>query len=329
MKRLCLAVLLLGVCVYSARADFLYIQYQMAFKKKAEEGQQKGQNTPGANNQQTEEKDVIILTVNSVVELSKKTSAQPNMATGKLKVTVGTKYGTTNVYNDNDLGTRVIPVTGIKARYAAKKETLAKNHTNERVYELAEWTLNYGLLDEFVALMDEVAKTGKKTGHDSLDRAVECYTQVKEALAKRTEREDSAERWRGKLGFRRSDSDHYVLLYSAALSDPPEAKRRLDLLEQNMKAVYCWFALKGQVLKLPDEKLVAVLIDDPAEFIVQRHMIEDEPLVSDGFFSARDNVVVFSAQRLDEASQLFNARMRARYAQGWDRASLLKGKATL
>lgn len=336
MKRLCLAIALLFVAS-TVKADFLYMQYVMG-KKKSPDNQQPGggghppgaPGAPGApggpgGGGSPNENDVTILTVNAVVEL-KKAPVALQTRTGGAKWLVTHKYGATSVYNDDKLAAKNLPLAGIKRRFAAKQATLARARTPERVYELAEWALNYGLAGEFAELMDETAKAGKKTGYDALDRAVECYTQVKDALSKRIERDDNAEYWRGKLGFRRTESDHYVLLYSAALSDPPEAKRRLDLLEENMRAVYGWFALKGQVLKMPDQKLVAVLIDDPAEFLLQRQMVDEEPLVSDGFFASRDNVVVFSTQRLDEASQLFAAQMRARYSEGWDRTVLLTGK---
>ena len=119
------------------------------------------------------------------------------------------------------------------------------------------------------------------------------------------------------------------MLYNAAVNDPEEVQRRLKMLEENMKAVYYWFALRGVALNMPEQKLVCVLFDQPDQFKFQRALIEDEPLVTDGFFSARDNVVVFSAQRLDNESVLFNKQMQAHYQKGWERALLLQDKGNL
>src|SRR5262249_22449207 len=120
-------------------------------------------------------------------------------------------------------------------------------------------------------------------------------------------------------------SDHYSLLYNATHATA-DHKHRLELLEQNMKAFYYWFALKGQQLAMPDQKLVVVMFDQPDQFIVQRELIEDEPMSTDGFFSARDNVVVFSSQRLDGPGALFARQMQGRYQDGWDEDTLLQGK---
>src|SRR5262249_52947394 len=143
-------------------------------------------------------------------------------------------------------------------------------------------------------------------------------------LSQRIDREDASAFWRSRLGFRMSQSDHYSMLYNAALNNPPEVERRLKLLEDNMKAVYYWFALKGIVLPMPDQKLLAVLLDQPDQFTLQRALDEDEPLVSYGFFSARDNVAVSSGQRLDFPSVQFSKQMQAHYLAGWDRDALLK-----
>lgn len=324
-RMLALAVMMVGAT--SLRADYLFMHFTMAFKKP-----QQGQSgppvpVPGGGTPTTgqNEDDIIKVAVHAVVEASSVQTGTDMV--GRIKAIVKHKWGSTHVFNDEQLITRLAVKSGtIKTKYNNKREALGKNRTNEGIYDLAEWCLNYGLVDEFVTVMDEVAKTGKKTGMDKLDRAVEMFTKVKAELAQPIEREDLANYWRGRLGFRVTPSEHYALLYNTQLSDPPEVAHRLKLLEENMKAVYYYFALKGIALKMPEEKLVAVLLDQPEQFKVQRALIEDEPLVADGFFAARDNVVVFSNQRLDNESILFKRQMQAYYQQGWDRKSLLEGK---
>lgn len=322
----------------AAQAQYVFLQFTMQFPKP--QANQPGSNPnqpapppapggpPGAGNPSDAE--MIEIPVMGVVEV-RDYRELPNFAARRMKATVKTPWGVSTLYNDNQLITRLANIANVKKRYSGKRESLNRQRTPERIYDLAEWCLNHGLVAEFADLMDDAAEAGKKTNLDKLDRAVEAYTQVKAALAKKPEGEGatrSAQYWRNRIGFRLSESDHYALLYNAALNNPPEVEQRLRALEDNMRAVYFWFALKGVALNLPEQKLVAVLLDQPDQFTVQRALIEDEPLVSDGFFSPRDNVVVFSAQRLDDASVRFSKIMQGYYQQGWDRDALLKGSTT-
>ena len=77
---------------------------------------------------------------------------------------------------------------------------------------------------------------------------------------------------------------------------------------------------------MPEQKLVAVLINDAEEFGLQQGLM-DLPLVADSFFAPRENVVVFCSQRLDSPSRAFARQMQAYYQEGWDRKGLLEGKA--
>ena len=102
--------------------------------------------------------------------------------------------------------------------------------------------------------------------------------------------------------------------------------RRLEMLETNMRAYYLWFALKGKALQMPQEQLVAIMVPDSTTFKIQRTALDAPPCVSDGFFSARDNVAVFATQRLDEAYQIFSKMMQSSvWQKGWNRKDLLTG----
>src|SRR5262245_31973877 len=94
-----------------------------------------------------------------------------------------------------------------------------------------------------------------------------------------------------------------------------------------MRGYYYWFALKGITLPVPTEKLVCMLVDQPSEFLKQRAVVEDEPLVTDGFYANRDNVCVFSTQRVDSSYTVFSRQVQAIYSQGYERHGLLDGSA--
>jgi len=318
--------LVLGASV--APADYLFIQYSMKFKKTQEKDKQGGNpQQPGQPPGQatTNDADFVTIPLNAVAELKVPARILPTVS-GRPRIVATTRWGTSTLYNDDTVVVRTVPMPAVKALFVAQRDKLNKDHTPDKVYDLCEWCLEHGLVTEFATLMDETAGAGKKTNLDKLDKAVECYSQVKAALAQRIEREDASNFWRAKLGFRMSQSDHYSLLYNAPSNNPPEVDRRLKDLEENMKGVYFWFALRGVVLNMPEQKLVAVLLDQPDQFIIQRQFVEDEVLVSDGFFAPRDNVVVFSAQRLDFAGVQFDKIMQGYWSQGWDRQALLEGK---
>ena len=70
---------------------------------------------------------------------------------------------------------------------------------------------------------------------------------------------------------------------------------------------------------------MAVMIDQPADFLLEQRSGDDEPLVCDGFFAQRDNVVVFSTQRVDPEFQAFVRQTHPIWQRGFERAKLLDG----
>src|SRR5207302_10213427 len=82
-------------------------------------------------------------------------------------------------------------------------------------------------------------------------------------------------------------------------STAAQVHSRLKRLEDQFKMFYYWFALQGQVLPVPTQRLVAVLVPDQDEFERQQKIFESTHLVDDGFFARRENLVVFSQMRTD------------------------------
>src|SRR5262245_47444678 len=138
MRRAWLAVALLVIGTSAARADYLFMQYIMGFKRNQPQGSGPGPSpggppaapAPGGQpNPNEPNRDVIQIPVNAVVEVSEfKQLANP--LTQRVKVTVKTKWGTTSLYNDDELTTRRVPLPTVKKRYTDKLETLNKNRTN-------------------------------------------------------------------------------------------------------------------------------------------------------------------------------------------------------
>ena len=237
----------------------------------------------------------------------------------------------TNIYNDEQLFARALPKFPTrKFLWNTKRQYVNKNHKSDLILEAADWALAHGLLGEFEEFMDQCVKNKdaeSANASKSLKDALTAYAKVKEQLKKPSDGEVATGAWKQRLSFRLEQSDHYSLLYSSPVAGPPEVQNRLKLLEQHMKGFYYWFALKGIALPVPTDKLVCLLVDQPSEFLKQRAVLEDEPLVSDGFYANRDNVCVFSTQRVDSSYTVFSRQAQGIYSQGFERQALLDGSA--
>jgi hypothetical protein len=99
-----------------------------------------------------------------------------------------------------------------------------------------------------------------------------------------------------------------------------------DRLENSFASFYYWFALKGVVLKVPEERQVVVMTKQPEEFERYHKILSAGPVVADGFFAPRENMAVVSAQRLDEKYHALETYSAKWFQNGYDRQVLLLGK---
>jgi hypothetical protein len=239
------------------------------------------------------------------------------------------QWGKTGLYNAGDIQWRKFDVPPVDARYKARKEVL-KEKTPENLRELARWVLNNGKVDEFPKIMDDLASV------DPDDSAVVAYKKVKTDMDRKITKDDpAAYYWQNKLGNYKVklDSDkypHYVLLYpsSSAKSDAPEVENRLKRLEENYRAFFYWFALKGKALPVPDQRLVAILVDKPEEYQDYRKAFDNIVSADDGFYARRENLVFFSATPLDEGYDALDKSMKDLWQGKWKRSALIDGSYT-
>jgi hypothetical protein len=264
------------------------------------------------------------------------------------------KWGTTTLFNDNkSLQVVTIPLKPLGKLY--EEQRVRPNQTPEQRHQLAKWCLQHGLVRSHEAVMDKlVEEFGKKT--NTLGRAVgealDAYMKVKKELADPVTRNDHLNKWRAKLSWRVYETEHYGLIYSAPLNNPPEVESRAKNLENNLKSFYYWFAVQGVTLPVPKERLVAILMDQTSEFLAYqeaydmartifriildkdgkvvevKEFYDPETIASDGFYLPQEHVTMFSTRRLDIPSLVFAKRTQSVY-NGWDRAELLKGVAPL
>jgi hypothetical protein len=209
--------------------------------------------------------------------------------------------------SDKHITALLLPRKTVHQRWTVEHQAAYKDKpTAEKLLRLADWALSHGLLDEFTKTMDDLAKIDPK-----LD-AVVAYQQVSKDMAKPIEKGDVPESLRKLLDtYKVERSEHYALLHNLETSTrPPEVDSRLKRLEANYRAFFYWFALQGKVLKVPEERLVAVLIKRGEEFKRQQQIFDSMPTVADGFLARRENLAVFSMQRTDAASEALEANTR-------------------
>jgi len=213
------------------------------------------------------------------------------------------KWGKTGLYNADDIQYRQFLLPPRDLAYKSRREVLLKDKTPEKILELARWVLANGKIDEFPNIMDDLAKL------EPDDSVVVAYKKVKADMDRKITKDDTAAYfWKSTPAFTsyniKVDADkypHYVLLYpSNVKSDAPELKSRLERLEENYRAFFYWFALQGKALPVPDQRLVAILVDKVEEYQDYHKGFDNVITADDGFFARRENLVFFSATPQDE-----------------------------
>jgi len=190
----------------------------------------------------------------------------------------------------------------------------------EKLLKVAEWSVSHGLSDkDTAAIMDDLAKASPKSP------AVAAFQKVRAAVERKLTQDDTAIKWKDKLGELKSkQSDHYTLLYDTS---ELVADKYLKQLEGNFTAFFYWFALRRDILPVPDHRLVAVALQDERSFNSEhKDIFDDTPLVADGFFARRENLAVFSATRMDEGYRALCKVTEGLLAKGWTTDELLRGK---
>ena len=240
------------------------------------------------------------------------------------------KWGRTGLYDAGDIQYKIF--TGIPPRdvaYKARRELLLKDKTPENYRELAKWVLANGKIDEFPGIMADLGKA------DPDDPAFVAFKKVKADMDRKITKDNpAAYYWQNKLGNYsvKVDADkypHYVLLYPTNVkSDAPEVENRLKRLEENYRAFFYWFALKGKIRPVPDQRLVAILVDKSEEYQDYHKGFDNVPTADDGFFARRENLVFFSATPQDEGYEALDKSMKDLWMNKWNRSELLSGSTS-
>jgi hypothetical protein len=194
----------------------------------------------------------------------------------------------------------------------------AGNITADGLVKLAEWALHHGLRDKFEDTMDELVKLEAKS--ENPHPAAKAYKTIRAEMARKITKPNPIDNLSKSVlsEYKPVEGEHYVLMHNIDAREkvPAEVESRLRKLENNYRNFYYWFALKGQTPKVPDERLVAVLVGGTSQeqFNRQRTIFDDQPLIVDGFLARPDNVVVLSNHRLDSSYAALSKRAEKEWA---------------
>jgi len=350
MKRCFLALTLLGMVAGLAHAEFVIIRVNLGVAPAVPDkkdpnnpmggvpippgGIGKGPTGPGKGPVAKAEEPIIPLTLVAIVEYEKAgISRTTNRYYFGHKWSGRAQGGVlpTALWADD----RVVQFKFMKHQSLAQAAQARKDDFNKKkdrvpsdYLDRADWALTHGLLDDkdkgFKFYMEELAKTDVKDA--AAAEIVKAYKQVRDGLDKKPVKDDAAMAWKQRYDLKAMPSDHYVMLYDMQTNTvPPDVNSRLERLEKNYQQFFYWFALRGKTPPMPDRRLIAFLVDSPADFLKYHDACDQVPMVADGFFVRRDNIIVLSTERLDEQAVTFNAHMKGLIQAGWNPKNLLKG----
>lgn len=192
------------------------------------------------------------------------------------------------------------PVTEFGRREKALNK---EGRTPLKVMRLAGWALSHGLMKEFHRTMDSLQKVNEMPA--DVKSVLDAYLLVKTGLAKAPDQTDPAQ---ANLiagfkndGYQPIPTPHYLLLTNVASTANNALKRRLTLLEDSYEKFYYWFALHSpKAVPLPKHKLLAALVASGKEFQNKNVAWGAVPIIEDAFVPRRDNILVMSAEHLDD-----------------------------
>ncbi|MEZ6140354.1 MAG: hypothetical protein R3B84_07265 [Zavarzinella sp.] len=233
---------------------------------------------------------------------------------------IKTKFGGSYIDFDRQ-GELIFDVKDIvtpEQQYALRLRKLPERSA-AKYLELAEWCLSVGLIDKCKTNIETAAGLVAKQPNQpaKVIAAVKAYEEVKEYLTKDIKNVTKATEWKDRLGYQSMMLNrHHALLYNGTDENTDNSvRRRLEALENNFQTVYLWIALRGRALPEPKEKMTGILVGNARDFDRYQATFEVNNIVCDGFLARRENIAVFSAERLDKASVNFKQSLRDVYGK--------------
>lgn len=196
----------------------------------------------------------------------------------------------------------------LKAEHIRRLAKLKDSAKKDELVDLAFWAWKHGLMKEFHATIDDLKKVDPK------HKVVAAYARVQSQLKAPLRGYDPAikdcldqakvENYNETV----SEAGHYAIFDNLPQGSArlPNVKRRLARLEDALESFYYWFALQDKlpIPAMPRYRLVALLVNEPADFYSKHKSWGNVPMMADGFTPRRDNIIVLSAKHLGEAHDI-------------------------
>ncbi|HEV3237209.1 MAG TPA: DUF1570 domain-containing protein [Gemmataceae bacterium] len=275
---------------------------------------------PGGGKSGTGGDDLIGAPLNIVAIIEVKVDNRTGFMKGKW-VDVRHHWGHSLIKDVTDFSVaKVMNVQTVNRQFLEKLQKYEKEESKKETkdwLDLATWALEHGLLDHFAKMIDRLEKKDKD------NPTVQALLKTRANLEKPMTKANDAAQWMNKLSrLKPMTSAHYTLLHEATSDKSPEVSGLVDHLENNLKSFYYWFALRGKVLPVPEERYVAVLLN--SEFDRKVEIFGNPSLIGDGYFVRHDNVAIFSGKPIDPDFQALIERTKDVWA-AHDHAKALKG----
>jgi hypothetical protein len=189
------------------------------------------------------------------------------------------------------------------------------------VRELADWCLTVGLMKQFTEVMDRLVELQKTSP------VAVAYARVRDELKKPVTQGETSD-WLSRLPrdftAARKPGSHYAVLYGNGAT-AAEADKALEALEHGLQGFYYWWALRGDVLPVPRQEMVA-LVASPEDFKQYKKGLTPAPVVADALFARREGLTLMSAVRTDDAYDGLKKLSERWWRTGFKRDQVLLGK---
>lgn len=242
---------------------------------------------------------------------------------------IGTRFAKMRITLVKDADIELIPIKldSPEQGYKKKKEEKPDDKKDADDWrDLAGWCLKHGMIKEFEGAIDGLRSKAPD------DPVAANVGKVKEAMDRRPEKDDprlaAIRKALGGFEEMTSPQNHYALLYQSdtGLISKPELSEGLAMVENHYRGFYYWFAFRGRVLAVPDYRLGIIMITHANDFKTLRTTVFDSPpVVGQGFYSPRENVLVLCGERLDPAAQFLRTYVADLASREWVPSKLING----
>ena len=189
--------------------------------------------------------------------------------------------------------------------------------------------LKADLLDNAIQYSDSLERTATDAKDLPADVAayVAGYRALKAKWNDTLPENPTALTWKARFGTEASlvEESHYSMICYRNSLPTASLERKVKLLEKNFKTFYLWQLISGQVLPLPETKMLVMVAKKTADLPKLRESLDGLQMELDTIFSPSHNVLVLSPEPTDDLTKSFLSNARNEWMKDFDKDDLLRG----